>query len=183
MSKKTTMQNLPPHLLKRIDKLALNLVPFVYKLNPNGSLQRSPRRHNFAKNREYGTYVRPLSSIMEVHPNIRTKLKQKPSRAYPLRAKLPQEVVNYINVLSYQKSTMRLPYTHYASQSKRGGGYHSPHKDPKKNIKWLSKSEYIPVVHDKKSGLFKKVPDSKVKNTQNVKFVTKAKLKGMPTNF
>lgn len=182
MSKRTQLQNLPPHILKRINKQALNQIPFTYKLEPNGRVQRNSRRHNFAKNIEYGTHVKPLSSIMEVHPNIRKKLKQKPSRAYPLRVKLPPEIVNYINVLSYRKaSPMRLPRTHYASQ--RGRGYYVPFTDESKKLKWLPKSEYTPVIHDMRSGLFKKVSNHKVQTSKNVKFIRKNMLRTMPTNF
>ena len=100
----TKLTNLPPHILKKINKQAVNNVPFTYKLYSNGRLERNTKYHNFVKNKEYGTHVKPLSALLEIHPEIREKLKRKPSQAYPLRSILPGNAIRHINKQVYRKS-------------------------------------------------------------------------------
>ena len=178
----TSLANLPIHILKRINKKTVNNVPFTYKLYSNGKLVRNTKYHNFAKNKEYGTHVKPLSALLEVHPEIRKKLKRKPSQAFPLRSVLPSNIIQHINKQVYRRSPLRLPHTHFKAQSfKRGSKYYVPFKDNTKKVKWLNKTEYIPVRYNNNSGLFKKVKSKSI--PKNTLFIHKNILKTMPTDF
>ena len=188
MSKRTQLFDLPPGVLKKINKEALNFVPFTYRLDENGRAQRNSKYHNFSKNKMYGTHVLPLSALMEVHPQIKTKLKKKPSGAWTLRsAGLPGEVVQHVNAMSRRKrSPMRLPVMYYESEIKRkpnGTVYYTPATKSTRKTKWLMKSDYVPVVYNVQSGISKVVKDDKIKSTRNVKFIHKMKLKLMPSDF
>lgn len=165
MTARTKLQNLPPHILTKINKQTLNEIPFLYKLESNGEVSKVKKNHNFTKNTEYGKYVLPLSSIIEVHPNIRSK-------------------IEYTRRLSYRKSSpKRLPYTHYATQ--KGRRYHIPYSKHESNpIIWLPKSEYTPVRYNYKSGLYNKVVNYSPENKNtNVKFISRKELKKIPTSF
>lgn len=154
------LSKLPISALKRINKHTYKHAPYTLKLSSNGKVKVS-NKVNITNNKEFGKRVLPLSVMTEVQKNIKTKLKQKPSKAYPLRSRLSQNIVSKINKeltrgggQSSPKSPP--PLTHYKAKKTVRKLKPILKNDNTSRVHWLNKKEYLPVYWDDKKRMWRK---------------------------